>query len=100
MVGFSSDNAYFVLIAGPLRSQEAASLGFLPWSAVIDLDPVSEEDGLLKKARGNLEQERSIQIFGRKPISVNFSRSTAWMLGGGSAILNEEPPDSLSEWRR
>ncbi|HEX8521081.1 MAG TPA: hypothetical protein VF669_02415, partial [Tepidisphaeraceae bacterium] len=37
----------FVLIAGEVRDNaDAASLGFLPWSAVIDLDPHSEVNGL------------------------------------------------------
>lgn len=101
MLGFSNENAYFVLITGPLRNKEAAaSLGFLPWSVVIDLDPDSDSGGLLERARNNLEQQRAVQIFGRNVIPVNFARSTAWMLASGATALNEESPKSLSDWRR
>lgn len=99
MGGFSSLD-YFVLLAGPLGdSEDLAAVGLLPWSVVLDFDPESDQRGLLKLARPNLDQERSVHLFGRQVAPVSVVRGTAWMMALGSKALNEPTPQSLAEWR-
>jgi hypothetical protein len=100
MAAFTPSDRY-ILLAGPLGdSKELASLGLLPWSAVIDFDCASDVRGLLKSTRENLEKERSLHFFGREPSPVNFARGTAWMMAAGSNTLKEQVPKNVLEWRR
>jgi hypothetical protein len=99
MSAFASTD-YFVLIAGPLgKSDSLASLGQLPWSAVIDFDPNSDTEGLLRCARSNIERTRGFHFFGLTTPSVNMARGVAWMMAGGSSTLGETVPTTLAEWR-
>ena len=99
MSAFSAAD-YFVLIAGPLgQSDSLASLGQLPWSAVIDFDPGSDSNGLLKYARSNIERTRGFHLFGKTVPSINCGRGVAWMMAGGSPTLAETVPATLAEWR-
>ncbi|MGA2866319.1 MAG: phosphotransferase [Verrucomicrobiota bacterium] len=77
-MGAFSPSDYFLLLAGPLdESENLAALGLLPWSAVLDFDPDSDHSGLLKCARPNLEQERSLHFFGKQVTPISFARGTA-----------------------
>ncbi len=56
---------YFLLIADRLAEASTSSLGGLgcvPWIAVFDFDPQSEQSGLLNAVRTNVEQRRSLQL--------------------------------------
>lgn len=62
---------------------ESASLGLAPWSAVIDLDPRSTEDGLFSLVAPNLESVRGVHRFSTKlPMSLS-PRGCAWMFANG-----------------
>jgi len=99
MSAFSASD-FFVLIAGPLgNSDSLASLGQLPWSAVVDFDANSDIDGLLRLARGNIEQTRGFHLFGKTVPSINLTRGVAWMMAGGSKSLEEKIPSTVAEWR-
>jgi len=95
-----SESEYYVLIAGPLgQSQSLAAFGQLPWSAVIDFDPDSDTNGLLRYARTNLERNRGFHFFGRIIPSISLTRGVAWMMAGGASTLGEAVPTGLSDWR-
>ncbi|MGA2439708.1 MAG: phosphotransferase, partial [Tepidisphaeraceae bacterium] len=99
--GFNPARGRFILIAGGLGStDDLASLGLLPWSAVIDFDPYSEESGLLSKVRPLLSKLRSVSAFGLKPQPFDVARGTGWVMAGGWPSRFEPVPQSLMEWRR
>lgn len=99
--GFDESEYAFMLIAGGLKGiGESSSLGFLPWSAVLDLDPESEADGLYANAAHVLSQRRSLSWFGKDLLPVNFQRGTAWMMANGWPSRKEDVPSSFTTWRR
>jgi Ternary complex associated domain 9 len=99
--GFDEALSKFILVTDRLRSDsDLASLGFLPWSAIIDLDPESDITGLHLNAAPILEKIRSVTWFGTQGHPVNFDRGTAWMMAAGWPSRGEPVPTSLSAWRR
>ena len=99
--GFQDAEFRYVLISGALRDNpDASSLGFLPWSVVMDLDAESEVNGLHSVAANVLDKRRSLSWFGKELIPVNFERGTAWMMANGWPSRREEIPLSLDSWRR
>jgi hypothetical protein len=99
--GFDDTEFAFMLISGDLNAVSGSSpLGFLPWSAVLDLDPDSETSGLYAAAAPVLNQRRSLSWFGKELRPVNFQRGTAWMMANGWPSRNEEVPSSFETWRR
>lgn len=101
VAGFDESEYAYMLIAGELKDlEESSSLGFLPWSAVLDLDPRSEANGLHSKAAHVLSQRRSLSWFGKEILPVNFQRGTAWMMASGWPSRNEDVPPSFTAWRR
>jgi len=98
---FDSTNAKFVLVTGACEPGHPwASLGLLPWSAIIDFDPESSENGLHSIAAPLLSQLRSVIQYGRQPLQVSFERGTAWAMANGWPSRSESVPASLPEWRR
>jgi hypothetical protein len=82
-----------MLVAGELQGiSESSSLGFLPWSVVLDLDPESETNGLYAAAARVLSQRRSLSWFGKELLPVNFQRGTAWMMANGWPSRKEDIP--------
>lgn len=99
--GFQEAEFAYVLVTGPVRDNpDASSLGFLPWSVVMDLDAESEVNGLHSVAASVLDKRRSLSWFGKELLSVNFERGTAWMMANGWPSRLEEVPSSLDSWRR
>ena len=94
----------YVLVTTPLGDAQAsllAALGLYPWTAVFDLDPGSDQTGLLKAVMPTLESRRSLHRVtrGQDPVS-DPSRGTVWFFARG---LNGRP-DSLvrgdyKKWR-
>lgn len=98
---FDGTSTKFILLAGRIMvTPDLASLGLLPWSAVIDLDPNSDQNGLHSSVAPVLERVRSVKQFGRQSIPVDFERGTAWLMAGGWPSRHEPEPESIREWRR
>ena len=101
LANFDETEYAFVLVAGSLKGlPDSSSLGFLPWSAVLDLDDHSEVDGLHAAAAQVLSKRRSLSWFGKESIPVNFQRGTAWMMANGWPSRREVVPLSFETWRR
>lgn len=99
--GFDESACAFMLVAGSLKGfPESSSLGFLPWSAVLDMDPQSEVDGLHAAAYQVLSKRRSLSWFGKERVQVNFQRGTAWMMANGWPSRKDDVPPSFEAWRR
>jgi hypothetical protein len=101
LAGFDESEYAFVLVSGSLKGPgDRSSLGFLPWAAVIDLDPQSEDDGLHASASAVLSKRRSLSWFGKDRLPVNFQRGTAWMMANGWPSRKDAIPPSFEAWRR
>lgn len=97
---FDPNRARYVLISDvPHPSDDAVSLGQLPWSAVIDFDAASDGGGLFARASSALEQKRSIRPTGLVSDEINFSNGTCWFFANGWDSRSESTPASLSAWR-
>jgi serine/threonine protein kinase len=99
---FDETTAAFVLITGAFdRTQDdPAALGLLPWAAIIDLDPNSDDGGLMSTAGSTLSTLRSTHQYGKTPLPLAVDHGTAWLMAGGWPSHLEQIPQSLSEWRR
>lgn len=97
--GFAPHAARYVLIAEQLPRQEStAALGRVPWSLVVDLDPVSDGDGLRHLAGPVLDAQRAVHVISGDELPVvDYSRGTAWLLSDGS-VLRREASLTLREW--
>ncbi|MGA8025644.1 MAG: hypothetical protein WB992_00760 [Bryobacteraceae bacterium] len=94
---FDPSSGEYVLVTGSLQNiPDAASLGLLPWAAVIDLDPESDQKGLQASAGPNLGKLRALQMFGKDWTSVNLAKGTAWMMAGGWKSHGELVEDDRS----
>ncbi len=100
------DGNRYVLIAEGLGDDERLqSLGKLPWSVVIDLDPYSDESGLHRHATPVLESQRKVHSFRRAGPNGDLElsrallvRGTAWMMANGWSLKNEQPLE-FNRWR-
>lgn len=97
---FDSTRSNYVLVTGPLSDEpNLKSLGFLPWSVVIDLDPDSDESGLHSVMAPTLKKHRGVHIFDFEDRSYNFGFGTAWMMAGGWT-REAKPKPNINDWRR
>ncbi len=78
-------------------SPAVASLGLLPWTAVIDLDPKSAEDGVFRDVEPNLQASRGIHRFSLDLPDALLARATAWMFANGWTQMRQGVPDDR-EW--
>jgi len=90
---------YVLVSARVITSPESASLGLLPWSLIVDMDPSSDVDGLQQSAAQVLSQRRSVSFFDRDVQPIDFQRGTAWLMAGGWPTRHEPVP-SARDWRR
>jgi cold shock CspA family protein/tetratricopeptide (TPR) repeat protein len=82
--GFSIRSEKFILIAeGFENNQHVKALGQLPWSAVIDLDPSSDENGLHQQVASILATYRGLHTFSNNIPVISYQRGTAWMMAAG-----------------
>ncbi|WP_143263956.1 tetratricopeptide repeat protein [Amycolatopsis kentuckyensis] len=96
--GFAPRAARYVLVAEQLPRQDSlAALGRLPWSAIVDLDPMSDRDGLRAVAGPVLDTQRASHVFVAERPQVDFNEGTAWLLAAGST-LRREPQLAFREW--
>jgi len=100
------DGNRYVLVAEGLGDDERLrTLGKLPWSVVVDLDPYSDDTGLHRHATPVLETQRKVHTF-RKPgpegdlelSRALLVRGTAWMMASGWSLKNEQPLE-FNRWR-
>lgn len=96
--GFDATQAKFILVAEGHTGTSLKALGQLPWSAVLDLDPRSDESGLHFYASPNLNARRGVHTFSTVIPTVDPRRGTGWMMTGGWAAKKEYFPD-YHEWR-
>jgi len=101
---FDESEAKFVLITGRMDAIVGTSLGLLPWSVVIDLDPQSDRDGLYSGAGPLLRRLRLVSHFSRRDLAdPEFAfcpdRATVWAMCGGWPS-RQEPIPGPDEWRR
>lgn len=97
---FDSTRARYVLIAERLDvSKELLSLGLLPWSAIVDLDPASNEHGLHSAIGKTLAAQRSVNQYGLNAISIDAERGTAWFMARGWPSRHEPVPADFRRWR-
>jgi hypothetical protein len=76
--GFSPHAARYVLVAEQLpRAPSLAALGRIPWSVIVDLDPVSDGDGLRHLAGPVLDAQRAVHIFTEDRPVIDYDRGTA-----------------------
>jgi hypothetical protein len=100
------DGNRYVLVAEGLGDDDRLqSLGKLPWSLVIDLDPYSDESGLHRNATPVLETQRKVHSFRRAGPNGDLElsrallvRGTAWMMANGWSLKNEQPLE-FNRWR-
>lgn len=69
-----------------------ASLGLVPWQAVIDLDPTSSETGLFSTIAANLESVRGVHRFSRVLPQTLSPRGCGWMFANGWPAVGEKLP--------
>jgi hypothetical protein len=99
--GFDDGSGRFVLVAGALPKDDAvSSLAALPWSAVVDLDPASDKDGLASRVLATLDERRAVHPSGGPPGDIDFTRGTAWLMAAGWESHDQPPPEREPEWRR
>ncbi len=98
--GFETKRRY-VLISAPLRNGKMADvsvLGRVPWCAVFDFDPGSESEGLLSRARTEMERTRRCQIVvARENPTLYPDRVTHWFFACG--LEGREETLTTKEWR-
>jgi hypothetical protein len=98
---FDEGAGIYVLISGALdATPDLSGLGLLPWTAVVDFDPASDEKGLYSFAAPTLAKLRAVHQYGKRPQPLDTERGTAWLMAGGWPSHLEPIPQSLSEWRR
>ncbi len=96
--GFAPHAARYVLVAEQLpRAPSLAALGRIPWSVIVDLDPVSDGDGLRHLAGPVLDAQRAVHIFTEDRPVIDYDRGTAWLLAVGS-VLRREPALEGRAW--
>jgi tetratricopeptide (TPR) repeat protein len=95
------DRDRLVLVTGARDpGEDMTSLAGLPLSLVLDLDPRSDTDGLLRALREPLSQRRFVHLCGRHfDESLIGDRGVTWMMAGGWESDDTPAPDFL-EWRR
>ena len=96
---FSASHKY-ILVSNVSKSNEAellGKLGMTNWSFVIDLDPESDQEGLLSAVRPILESHRNVHLMvkGDRP-TLNLDRGTYWFFARGLAGSGET--SEMSTW--
>jgi tetratricopeptide (TPR) repeat protein len=90
----------YVLVAERLPSDaELAALGHVPWSAVIDLDPNSDHDGLYSHAGPVLAGGRAVHVFSDELPTADPRRGTFWLMSAGWRLRREQHVEFM-QWFR
>ncbi len=90
----------YVLIAERIGNDTSlGALGSLPLSAVVNLDPSSDTDGLHSHAEPVLASSRAVHVFSEDPPVSDDKRGAAWLMSAGWR-LRREPAVNYRTWRR
>ena len=90
----------YLLAVDQIPSNAAApinTLGMVPWQAVIDFDPASEDSGLLRGIEGTLERHRVIHRVVRDQHQTESKTGTRWFFARGLSGRHNTP--SVGEHR-
>ncbi len=79
--------------------KELRSLALIPWSAIVDLDPFSNEKGLHFVIAKTLGAQRSVNQYGLDSIPIDADRGTAWFMAHGWPSQHEPVPQNFRRWR-
>lgn len=97
---FSQDRYYF-LVTSPLLPNsptELIGLGAVPWAGVIDLDPDSDDTGLLAAISQQLRQNRSLhRLTAQDRVAFNPRSSVCWYFARG--LAGRESSICRGTWR-
>ncbi len=94
-----------VLFVGPgvgRSPSELSAVGRIPWAAVFDFDPDSEQSGLMKACRDTIERHRSVHLAkpGDLPVTHHFRAGTFWYFARGLQDVPSTVTDSWREWNK
>jgi tetratricopeptide (TPR) repeat protein len=90
----------YILIAERLgNGDELGAVGKLPFSAVVDLDPSSDNDGLFANAGPVMASARAVHVFSQGQPASDYKRGAGWLMSAGWRLRQEPPVDYLS-WQR
>ena len=96
---FSPSRKYFLVTHIPEQQviDELESLGTVDWAFVADMDPQSDQKGVLKAIRIRLEARRHIHMVvkGDRP-TLNLDRGTYWFFSRG--LEGSPQPPELGSW--
>ena len=97
---FSTSRKYLLVTntPDPGGNSQLEMLGAAPWSFVVDLDPASDQSGVLKVAGPRLKGRRNIHMVvrGDRP-TLNLDRGTYWFFARG--LEGSTQPPELGSWR-
>ncbi|RCW19814.1 phosphotransferase family enzyme [Ciceribacter lividus] len=81
---FDAASYRYVLIADTdIADGTTTGLGSIPFSAIFDLDPKSDEKGLHANTAAVVGQQRGVHTFDDDFPTLDWRRGTAWMMAGG-----------------
>ena len=81
---FDAASYRYILIAdADIADGTTTGLGSIPFSAIFDLDPKSDERGLHASTAAVVGQQRGVHIFDEDFPNLDWRRGTAWMMAGG-----------------
>jgi hypothetical protein len=96
---FGKTDYTYILATDQLSAPDLSTLGNIPWSAVIDLDPKSDTEGLYSMAGPALSLRRSVHVYHDRLPAMNPQRGCAWLMSGGWR-LRHVPYADFPDWVR
>lgn len=92
--GFSEPTTCYVLVADRQRSDaNLPALGNIPWTVVFDLDPDSDQQGLLKAVEPIVETRRGFHKLSDSSSIGEMRQATHWIMTAGWRAKGEKPLD-------
>jgi hypothetical protein len=104
--GFDGRRGAYVLLAGPdvgrLPQVSRTQLGRLPWSLVIDFDPVGPLGALVASAGAALKHRRGVHLaFPHQAITVEFGTGTCWLFADAEPSADKlKSASHFPQWRQ
>ncbi|MER6407607.1 ATP-binding protein [Streptomyces viridosporus] len=101
MKGFSTDRRY-LLVTPPLRDIDGTALRGLalqPWSAIVDLDPHSEDGGFLESVEQHVRDVRSLHRVSPedRQMALGGQNSVQWIFACGINTVGST--DGVMSWK-
>lgn len=89
------------MVAGAIPSDiDTSPLAHCSWSAVIDLDPLSDVSGMASTVVEQLRLHRHVSSFGTNTQVTDPRRATNWLMANGWQSHGEAASSSHDDWRR